>query len=1020
VGKKSRSQKTLDINPAIHNFDFNPVTKKSKQYSKQIQLGEVFKSKGLDINRDTKTARVLSIKGTTSIKKTTKDATERALEHLDNISDKLEIKVPSQELKLIGTTEGISDDIHHKFQQYHEGIKIMDAQINTHQKDGQVYFVNGYWDKTPVDFETQATLESKEAIQRVIDDLDHFQPVPEKLQRFVNHKQIDSELVIATHNGSQQLVWFVDIYESISEHWEYMVDAHSGDILRKLSVVCTIDAHNHTEPKSDITEVKSLHASAMADGKTTSVGTDLFNQQRNINVYECQGAFFLADAGRSMFYGNESDCLNDDLLLNGMIITYDALGTTPTNSRNFNYNFGFTTQRDVWNDSRAISAHYNGGRAYEYFKNTFGRESINGDRGNIESFYNVSDENGKEMDNAYWTGAAIFYGNGRQAFRAPLAAGIDVAGHEMSHGVVQTSANLRYEGESGALNESFADVFGAMIERETWEIGEDVVNQQIFPSGALRNMADPNNGGRSLNDPGYQPANTNEQFFGSEDNGGVHFNSGIPNLAYVLFASDNAVGLQRAEQVYYKVLTQFLTPRSQFVDMRTAVIQVAQNDYGQTVAAAAERAFDQVGITGQGVTRDDLQDREIETNPGTLDLIMWSNENLQSINFSTNSGNFSGISFDRPHISKPSITDNGQFIVFANSDRQAQLIEMDWTTGNIVEEVILFDGVRNVVISKDGTKLAALTGDLSTGDFDNLIFVIDLISGDQQSYELNNPTFTENIFTGDVLFADVMEFDLSGENVLYDSFNSLEGNNGLDITYWDIGILKVWENTTGNFEPASNNIFKVFSGLPQNTSVGNPTFSKDNPDVIAFDLREIGVIEQDTIYQILGANLNTGEVEEIFENNTWGYPNYSIDDSELIFSFDDRPLILGRRALEADRISATADAVRFIVEDVPQWGVWFGTGNRDLLSDTDDPVVGELNIYPNPVTDYIRIAIPEDLEGDKRIEIFTYAGRRVLTETLNSFDTSGSIDVSTLPNGSYMLKLSTKDALFTEKIMILR
>jgi Zn-dependent metalloprotease len=1025
--KKTTTKRHLEINPTIRNIDFKPSThqtptKETSTFRKQINLDKRKKSSNLEIDRESKTSRVLSIKGTTSIKKNTKDSKERALQHLDNLSEVLEIKTPSQELTVIATTEGIKGDIHHKFQQYHKGIKVLDAQINTQEKDGQVYFVSGNWDKTPGDLKTEASIESKAAIQHVIDDLDHFQPIPEKLQRFVNHNQIQSELVIANVDGDQQLVWFVDIYESLSEHWEYMVDAHSGKILKKRSVVCKIDGHNHggTDPKSNLSEVKPLSSSAIMDGKTTSVGRDLFNQQRSLNVYECKGAFFLADAGRTMFHGNESDCLNDDLLLHGMIITYDALGTTPAVPRSFNYNFGLTTQQDVWNDPRAISAHYNGGQAYEYFKNTFGRESINGDRGNIESFFNVADEDGQDMDNAFWTGAAIFYGNGRQAFRGPLAAAIDVAGHEMSHGVVQTTANLRYEGESGALNESFADVFGAMIERETWEIGEDIVNQQIFRTGALRNMADPNNGGTSLNDPGYQPANTREQFFGSEDNGGVHINSGIPSLAYVLFASDESVGIQIAEQVYYKVLTQFLTPRSQFVDLRAAVIQVAGNDYGQSVAAAAERAFDGVGITGQGLTRTEIPNREIETNPGTLDLIMWSSENLQSINFSTNTGNFSGITINRPHISKPSISDNGQFIVFANTNRQAVLIEMDWTTGNIVNEVILFDGVRNVVISKDGTKLAAVTGDLSTGDFDNLMFIIDLISNEQQVYELNNPTFTENISTGEVLFADVMEFDLIGENVVYDSFNFIEGTNGLDLSYWDIGIIKVWENNTGNFEPEGNNIFKVFSGLPENVSVGNPTYSKNNPDVIAFDLREIGVINQDTVFQILGANLITGDVEEIFENNTWGYPNYSIDDSELIFSFDDRPLILGRTPLGSDRISSSGDAVRFIQDDVPQWGVWFGTGNRDLLSDTEDPVFGELVLYPNPVADYIQIDLPQELEGDKRIEIFTYEGKRVLTETFRSFDNSGTIDVSELPNGSFLLKLSTKDALFTEKIVILK
>ena len=77
------------------------------------------------------------------------------------------------------------------------------------------------------------------------------------------------------------------------------------------------------------------------------------------------------------------------------------------------------------------------------------------------------------MDNAFWNGYEMFYGNGIEAFNSPLAKALDVAGHEMSHGVIQNTANLEYISQSGALNESFADIFGAMIDRDDWKMGED-------------------------------------------------------------------------------------------------------------------------------------------------------------------------------------------------------------------------------------------------------------------------------------------------------------------------------------------------------------------------------------------------------------------------------------------------------------------------------------------------------------------------------------------------------------------
>jgi Zn-dependent metalloprotease len=98
-----------------------------------------------------------------------------------------------------------------------------------------------------------------------------------------------------------------------------------------------------------------------------------------------------------------------------------------------------------------VSAHYNAGQAFEYFRNTFNRNSINGSGGNVISIINVTDENDGNMDNAFWSQTAMYYGNGDVAFQQ-LARGLDAAGHEMSHGVIDNTANLEYLSQSGALN----------------------------------------------------------------------------------------------------------------------------------------------------------------------------------------------------------------------------------------------------------------------------------------------------------------------------------------------------------------------------------------------------------------------------------------------------------------------------------------------------------------------------------------------------------------------------------------
>jgi len=137
---------------------------------------------------------------------------------------------------------------------------------------------------------------------------------------------------------------------------------------------------------------------------------------------------------------------------------------------------------------------------------------------------------------------------------SPLAGALDVAGHKMTHGVIENTARLEYRNQSGAMNESFADIFGALIDRDDWTLGEDVVKSNSFPSGALRSLENPNQGGQR--DPGYQPMSMGQYVYlrdtPSEDNGGVHINSGIPNHAFYLFATAAGMNKDKAEKVYYQ------------------------------------------------------------------------------------------------------------------------------------------------------------------------------------------------------------------------------------------------------------------------------------------------------------------------------------------------------------------------------------------------------------------------------------------------------------------------------------
>ncbi len=619
------------------------------------------------------------------------------------------------------------------------------------------------------------------------------------------------------------LAWLITIRPNFLEEWKYFVDAKSGEIIRK---------YNSTN----------------SDGPTTGTGPDLNNVSRTFNVYLDQGTYALYDAAETMYNSTSGE---------GVIITLDANNTSTSN---LNYSY-VTSTNNTWTQKAAISAHYNASRAFSYFKNTFGRNSINGQGGNILSLVNVTEDDGSSMENAFWNGQAVFYGNGGTAFK-PLAGALDVAAHELGHGVISNSANLEYNGQSGAINESFADIFGSMVDRDDWLIGEDVTRVSFSPSGALRSMSDPHNQGDNTK-PYWQPRHVSEMYLGNQDNGGVHVNSGIGNYAYYLFAT--AVGKDKAEQVYYRALTEYLTKTSQFIDLRIAVIQSAKDLYGNSAQEAikAADAFDAVGVYDEAPVNDNP---DYNANPGQQHLLIYNTDINYAPTLYTSPA--TGSSFEPLSSTvmkgKVSATDDGSSAVFVGSDSKIYVINLDPADPNeqTLSEEAFFD---NVAVSKDGNRLAAISTDIDTA-----IFVYDFGRAQWKKFRLYNPTTSDNNITaGGVLYADAIEFDPTGEYLIYDAFNELTSSSSTDISYWDVGFIKVWDNNSNAFGDGS--IMKLFTSLPEHVSVGNPVFSKNSPNIIAFDYFYDDGVNQE--YRIYGANLETGDLVQITDNYNVGISN---------------------------------------------------------------------------------------------------------------------------------------------------
>jgi Zn-dependent metalloprotease len=229
----------------------------------------------------------------------------------------------------------------------------------------------------------------------------------------------------------------------------------------------------------------------------------------------------------------------------------------------------------------AVNQAYDGlGATYNYYWSSYQRDSIDGQGLPMLGLVHY----GTDYDNAFWDNAGhMFFGDGDGRMLTETTAGIDVIGHELTHGVTQHEANLVYSGQSGALNESISDVFGIQVkqlalgqdvEQSDWLIGEDIVGSELRP--ALRSMKEPG----SANPHDDQPADMD----GYVDGGDVHINSGIPNRAfYVIATTLGGHSWDASGPIWYATLTDpQLTSNATFSDFARLTVVQTQRRFGAT------------------------------------------------------------------------------------------------------------------------------------------------------------------------------------------------------------------------------------------------------------------------------------------------------------------------------------------------------------------------------------------------------------------------------------------------------
>ncbi|MFD8075086.1 M4 family metallopeptidase, partial [Streptomyces sp. NPDC059718] len=245
-------------------------------------------------------------------------------------------------------------------------------------------------------------------------------------------------------------------------------------------------------------------------------------------------------------------------------------------------------------DSGAVDAHWAAGKVYEFYRGTFGRDSLDDEGMAINSLVGVTAELGYPWVNAFWDGSKMVYGTGDDEYRS-LASDLDVVGHEMTHGVVEHTADLVYAGQSGAMNEAIADYLGNAIDVTVSRTRMDDPEAGLIGGDLCRTLTPKECAFRDLNDGAGTGDFISMPLGSRNDQGGVHLNSHI--FGGALWDIRESLGGELADSIVYKALTSYITPLDGFTEGRDAVIAAAKSLHvkGDRLAKV-KKAFDAHGI----------------------------------------------------------------------------------------------------------------------------------------------------------------------------------------------------------------------------------------------------------------------------------------------------------------------------------------------------------------------------------------------------------------------------------------
>jgi Zn-dependent metalloprotease len=471
------------------------------------------------------------------------------------------------DLKTLRVEEDQEAMMHVHVQQTFRGIPVFGGEAIVHLNPDESF--SDITDNlvSSVKVNTEPTLSSKEAVKVALADYgcsDCLTATPE------------TDLWIMRQGGRDHLV--------------YRVRLRREDGTDKTAMpVYFIDAHTGAKVWS-------------YDNLQSGTGVSLYSGTRTINT------FYVNAPPNPLTY-----FLEDHIRRAG---TFDGRSTTTTS-------YYITDLDNYWNAAvqrAGVDAHFGTSKVLDFYKSKFARNGLNGTGGptyffsidGVTRLMSVTVHYGNKLNNGFWNGHQVVLGDGDGVINGPNVT-VDWLGHEWTHALTENTARLVYSRESGALNESWSDVFGCMIERytkgesaNTWKVFEQSVTPRIA-GDAERFMNEPHLGKNYGFTPDDQPDHYLERYLGTADNGGVHINSGIPNKVFYLVAKGGThhrggsmvgIGPDAATKIWYKALTAYMTSTTNFKGARTATLNAATALYGlnSTQRAAVAKAWSLCGV----------------------------------------------------------------------------------------------------------------------------------------------------------------------------------------------------------------------------------------------------------------------------------------------------------------------------------------------------------------------------------------------------------------------------------------